>query len=171
MGEGIKSTKPNRNKESYMKRTMKKMLTVLAVATVAGAPGAQAQSTTADITISPQSLQMIADVRASFDRFVEYVRVDSLMRAAAAESAAAVATGLNNPFRAMIEQADALKLTDAQLDAIAVLNYEYTLAADAELRAVRQRFESAARELLTPQQLQSVSAELAKILSMDAPRR
>jgi hypothetical protein len=159
-----------RNNESYMKRPTKKMLMVLAVATVGVSTGAQAQSTTADIAISPQSLKMIADVRATFDRFVEYVRVDSLMRAAAAETAAAAATGLNNPFRAMIEQADALKLTDAQLDAIALLNHEYTLAVDAEIRAVRQRFESAARELLTPQQLQNMSAELAKILSMDTPR-
>jgi hypothetical protein len=159
-----------RNNESYMKRTTKKMLMVLAIATVAGATNARAQATTADGSISPQSLKVIADVRATFDRFVEYVRVDSLMRAAAVESAAAAVTGLNNPFRAMIEQAGPLKLTDSQLDAIALLNYEYTLAVDAELRALRQRFESAARELLTPQQLQNMSAELAKILSMDAPR-
>jgi hypothetical protein len=156
-----------------MKRSMMKMLMVLALATVAGATGAQAQSTTVDVSIAPQSLKMIAEVRANLDRFAEYQRADSLMRAAANESAAAAATGLNNPFRAMIEQSDALKLTDAQLDAIAVMNYEYTIALDAEVRALRQKFEGAARELLTPQQLQNMSAELARLLNLsgDGARR
>jgi hypothetical protein len=175
-----------------MKRTYGQMLAVLSAAMLCVTSSAKAQS--ASDVLSQQSIQMIQDVRSQFDRFMDYVRADSAARVAAADEKSPV-IAVRNPFRALIEQSEALGLTDTQLDSIAFLNRNFLVATETELRSLRQSIDNkpltrreirdsvlvvmgrvldresdmtdAARSLLTPAQLQLVPADIAKLIDPD----
>jgi hypothetical protein len=176
-----------------MKRTYGQMLAVLSAAMLCVTSSAKAQSSS-DV-LSQQSIQMIQDVRSQFDRFMDYVRADSATRAADEKSPV---VAIRNPFRALIEQSDALGLTDAQLDSIAFLNRNFLVATETELRSLRQHIDTkqvtrrevrdsvtavmgrvldreddmtdAALELLTPAQLRLVPADIVKLLDPDGDK-